>query len=127
MEEYKKYQSFYLKKMNFNFAHATRSDGFIFSRAPITHDIGFCNDKLSKADLLKINEENVKRTEFGFDKESLAKYKRSLTVPTKRENIFDKRIKVNSDLVNEVALKGRETNEQLELKIGEQEAPENRE
>lgn len=127
MEEYKKYQSFYLKKMNFNFAHATRSDGFIFSRAPITHDIGFCNDKLSKADLLKINEENVKRTEFGFDKESLAKYKRSLTVPTKRENIFDKRIKVNSDLVNEVALKGRETNEQLELKIGEQETPENRE
>ena len=78
MAEYKKHQSFYLKKLNFNFKLASKSSGFRFSRLPIVHDIGFCNDKISRNDLLQIADETIAITEFGFDNSMLEKYSRML-------------------------------------------------
>ncbi len=64
LEEYKKYQMFYLKKMNINFKCASNSNGFRFLKVPIIHDMGFCDDKISRTDLLQIAQEHIALTEY---------------------------------------------------------------
>lgn len=90
-EEYKKHQMFYLKKMNFNFKRASKSNGFIFLRVPIIHDIGYCTDEISRNDLLQIAQEHIAKTEFGFDNSSLGKYSQAMT-SLKGRKAFIKRL-----------------------------------
>lgn len=96
LEKYKKYQMFYLKKINFNFKSASKSNGFRFLRAPIIQDIGFCNDKISKHDLLQIAQEHIAMTELGFDDSTLGKYSKAIMTPSKgKESSFIERLKVS--------------------------------
>lgn len=64
LEEYRKYQRFYLRKMNANFKSASNSDGFKFLRTPIIHDIGFCDDNISRTDLAQIAQQHIALTEY---------------------------------------------------------------
>jgi len=99
IEEYKKYQMFYLRKMNSNFKYATNHDGFRFSRVPIVHDIGFCNDKISRTDLKKIQQRESEAIDFGFTEDSLWKYSKAI-VTSKEENNFYKRLQVTENFQN---------------------------
>lgn len=88
LEEYRKHQMFYLKKMNFNFKVASKSEGFIFLRGPITHDIGFCNDQISRDDLMQIADEHIAMTEFGFDNSTLEKYSKAMVANNDRKSFI---------------------------------------
>lgn len=92
IEKYKKYQMFYLKKINFNFKSASKSDGFRMLRTSIIHDIGFCTDQISKNNLLEIAKEHIRATEFGFDNSTLEKYSAAM-IPVKDKKAFLKRLR----------------------------------
>lgn len=94
IDTYKKHQMFFLKKLNFNFKSASKSDGFRFSKAPVVHDIGFCTDNLSKKDLSKIASEYIEKVNFGFDNSTLEKYSRAMTASSKDRKAFYKTLKV---------------------------------
>jgi len=84
LETYKKYQMFFLKKMNFNFKTASKSNGFRFSKSSIITDIGFGKENLSKKDLEKIANEFVSMADFGFDNSALGKYSTTM-MPTRKD------------------------------------------
>ena len=88
IKKYKKYQMFYLKKMNYNFKNASKSDGFRFLRNSIVHDIGFCHDEISKNDLLDIAQEHIAATEFGFDNNTLGKYSTAMTAAKDKKAFY---------------------------------------
>lgn len=86
-EEYKKQQMFFLKKMNFNYKEASKTDGFRFAKQPIIHDIGFCTDNISKKDLQSIASKNIAKTDFGFKNNELNKYSTDMLVLNKKSFI----------------------------------------
>ena len=92
IENYKKYQMFYLKKINFNFKSASKTYGFRLLRTSIIHDIGFCTDQISKNNLLEIAKEHIRATEFGFDNSTLEKYSAAM-IPVKDKKAFLKRLR----------------------------------
>ncbi len=94
IEEYKKHQMFFLKKMNFNYKNASKKDGLRFSKTSMVHDIGFCTDKLPKKDFIKIGKEYTEMADYGFDNADLEKYNRALTKKYNDKNSFLKFIKV---------------------------------
>lgn len=96
-EAYKKYQMFFLKKMNFNYRIASKSDGFRFSKTPIVHDIGFCTDNLSKKDLGNIADEQVAMVDFGFDNSTLDQYSTAMTLKRDKKSFYDN-LKFSSSL-----------------------------
>lgn len=104
-EAYKKNQMFFLKKMNFNFKAASKSDGFRFSSVPIIHDIGYCNDNLPKEDLKKIANEHIKMVDFGFSDEELEKYNKNMIVSNKKTFFASLRVSVRNNF-----LASKETN-----------------
>ena len=87
--EYKKYQMFLLKKMNFNYKSASKSDGFRFSKIPIVHDIGFCTDNLSRKELAEIAAEQIATADFGFNNSSLEQYSTAMTLKGKKKAFYD--------------------------------------
>lgn len=92
IEAFKKYQSFFLKKINTNFRAASKSDGLRFLKVETIHDIGFCTDSLSKSNLADISREFVSRADLGFDNNSLDKYSQAIKISDKRT--FDQKIRV---------------------------------
>lgn len=94
-EEYKKHQMFFLKKMNVNFKAATKTDGLIFSRAQIVHDIGLCTDELSKKETAKISAEYAAMADFEFDNSTLGKYSKAMTQSTNDRKAFSKSLRVS--------------------------------
>lgn len=87
LEEYKKQQMFFLKKMNFNYKEASKLHGFRFLKNPTIHDIGFCSDNISKRDLQTIASENIAKTDFGFKSDELNKYSTDMVVSNKKSFI----------------------------------------
>lgn len=93
LEEYKKHQMYFLKKINYNYRDANKSNGLRFFKKPIVHDIGFCTDNLSKKDLLKISNEQLSMVDFGFDNNTLDNYSKSMTTSRRNRNSFFNRLR----------------------------------
>ena len=121
LETYKKHQMFFLKKMNFNFKSASKSNGFRFSKSSIATDIGFCSDKLSKKDLEKIGNEFVSMADFGFDNSTLGKYDMAIVPIRKHKRAFYKSIQqpaivLDSERIDEITNTSGEINRAAEDK-----------
>lgn len=99
IETYKKYQMFFLKKMNFNFKAASKSNGSRFSSIPVIHDIGYCSDNLPKEDLKHIANEHIKMVDFGFNDEELEKYNKSMIVSNKKTFFESIKVSVRNNLL----------------------------
>ena len=84
---------FFLKKMNFNFKLASKTSGFRFKKSSNIHNIEFCDDNISKNDLLKIASEHIAMVDFGFDDNELEKYSRAMIVSNRNNKSFFKGIR----------------------------------
>lgn len=109
-EEYKKYQMFFLKKMNFNFKSASKSNGFILSRNPLVNDIGFCTDRISRTDLKRISAQQVAMADFGFDNNTLGKYNTAITSKIEKQSFFEKLKFLSSQEIANSETNKKETN-----------------
>ncbi len=92
-EQYRLQQMFWLKKINANYKYGTKKDGWRLLRKSIVHDIGYCNDNISKDEEKIITQELLGFVDFGFDNSTLSKYKRAITT-TKEKTSFDKKIRI---------------------------------
>lgn len=92
-EEYKIKQSYFLKKLNKNYEKTSKQFGKRFKKDPIIHDIGACNDDISR--------ENMKNVGGSFVEEIEALNKafhQDLVVPKKvTSESFDSRVSVQLD------------------------------